>query len=116
MSDVVRLAGASRSGEVRADGCTLYNWCGRAVLPNICAYDEGVQDFETGHGEGAPIHINAASARCFGPTLVVKLSNCRDLVAPRPMQLAAWRRVSILAIPFGHTRDRAHSYEGCLSP
>ena len=42
----VRLAGATRSGEVRVDGCSLHNWWGRAGLLNFWVNDECMRVFE----------------------------------------------------------------------
>ena len=66
-----------------------------------------------GYGEGAPVHISAAPARRSSPTLAIKLSRCCEVGGARTMLVAASRRVSILAIPFGHARNPAHSCEEC---
>ena len=89
---------------------------GRTGLPNFIAQAEGAQDIEMWYGERAPVHISVAAARRSGPTLAMTLSRCCEVGSVRPMLLAAWRRVSMFAIPFGHLRDRAHSSEECLSP
>ena len=47
---------------------------------------------ETEYGEGAPVHISAASARRRGPTLAVELSRRdRERTDPRQLRQLRWR-------------------------
>ena len=112
LGDVVRLAGAARSGEVQVERCYCNGWWG---LLNSIMHDEGAESdlfyfkslkveqivveqifadgfakLSSGHSESAPVHISVASARRRGPTLAVELS-WRDCERSDPRQLCQLR-------------------------
>ena len=65
-----------------------------------------VAQTETEYGEGAPVHISAASAKRRGPSLAVKLPSCceaarrrdHDWADPRQLRQLTWRSARALCI------------------
>ena len=64
-------------------------WWGRAGWPNFIMHEEQTK---TEGGEGAPVHISAASARRRGPALAIKLSSCCEVARRSESEWADPRR------------------------
>ena len=97
------LRGAARKEEVRVQrAIPRRSFFLHGNLKDAIGGVEFSGELMFGYGEGSPIYFSAAPARRSGPTLAIKLSRCCEVVGARPMSLAAWRRVSILAILRSH--------------